>query len=768
VTPDHSQAPALEDALRSAPALADVPGDVLRDLAAGASGVVLEDGEPLLDRAPDSRDLFVVASGALTVTGRRADGAETVLQDLGPGAVVGDLNLSVSSGATVSIRARGRVALVIVPQQAFERFERLHPTHAMAVLDSLKTLRRRERLWLAMNQTDAFRHLDAEALRQLDLVPFYAGEVVVREGEAGDDLWIVVSGRLRVVTTDAGGAEKTLAELGMGETVGEMSVISREPRSATVYAIRDSLLAKLSNAAFYQMLDRRPRAAFDLVATKLVARLRNRSQARRAGNSVATIALVPAGPGAPVRQASERLASSFARLGRTLHLSSEAVDRYLGTAGAAHAHDRDGGVVPLVEWLAARELEHRYVVYQADDGLTPWTERCVRQADHIVIVADAAAGPGLGEVESLVVAPHGARTARTLALVHRAADATPSGTAAWLTGRRVERHVHVTLEREGDFDRLARLVAGSAVGLALGGGFARGLAHLGVLRAMAELGMPVDLIGGSSMGAMVGAMWALGWDAAQIAERTMQSFRDSFDDMTLPFLSFKGGGNHSRVVRGLFGDTRIEDLWMPYFCVSSNLNRAEIKVHSAGPLADAVLASTRAPGIFPPVVMEGELHVDGGLINNVPVDVMRTFGNDGVVIGVDVSPPHELHDVVNYGDSISGWQAAWRRFNPNRAKRVYHPSILLVLMRVIEFGGISYRRQKAEAADVYISPDLIRFKRNDFHAAAAIADAGYEAARPALAAWLDGPGSGGRADHQADAAAGPQADPGTQRQNRVG
>ncbi|MGH9410869.1 MAG: patatin-like phospholipase family protein, partial [Vicinamibacterales bacterium] len=370
--------------------------------------------------------------------------------------------------------------------------------------------------------------------------------------------------------------------------------------------------------------------------------------------------------------------------------------------------------------------------------------RCARQADYIVIVADAAGDAAPGEIETLVLPSHAARTGRTLALVHRDRRTTPSGTARWLASRHVDRHVHLALEDDRDCDRLARLIAGSAVGLALGGGFARGLAHLGVLRAMEELGIAVDLVGGSSMGGMIGAMWALGWDPAQIAQRTSRAFHDSFDDMTLPFLSFKKGGNHSRVLRGFFGTEQIEDLWVPYFCVSTNLNRSEVKIHSSGPLADAVLASTRAPGIFPPLVMDGELHVDGGLINNVPVDVMRSFCNNGNVVGVDVSPPHELHEIVNYGDAISGWQAAWRRFNPNREKRVYHPSILLVLMRVIEFGGISFRRQKAETADVYISPDLIRFKRNDFQEAAAIAEAGYQAARPALAAWLAGDLKGSR------------------------
>ncbi len=106
------------------------------------------------------------------------------------------------------------------------------------------------------------------------------------------------------------------------------------------------------------------------------------------------------------------------------------------------------------------------------------------------------------------------------------------------------------------------------------------------------------------------------------------------------------------------------------------------------------------------MVMNGELHVDGGLINNVPVDVMRRFAGEGAVIGVDVSPPHELHEVKDYGEDVSGWNALWSRYNPTRDRRVYRPSILLVLMRVIEFGGISYRRDKADMADVYISPDV--------------------------------------------------------------
>jgi predicted acylesterase/phospholipase RssA len=354
-----------------------------------------------------------------------------------------------------------------------------------------------------------------------------------------------------------------------------------------------------------------------------------------------------------------------------------------------------------------------------------------------VIVADASGDPAPGAIErEWLKEGRFSRTRQTLALIQKDTQAAPSGTAKWLAGRKVERHLHVRLGNAGDFARVARFLTGTAVGLALGGGFARGLAHLGVLRALRELNIPVDAIGGASMGAMVGAQFTLGWDAARTVHETCTGLADSFDDMTIPFLSFKRGGKYSRLMRQFFTDVQIEDLWLPYFCVSANLNRAELKVHTTGSLAEAVLASSRAPGLFPPVVMGGELHVDGGLINNVPVDVMKTFSNQGIVIGVDVSPPHELNQVADYGHDVSGWRAIWHRFNPTRHKRVYRPSILLVLMRVIEFGGISYRRQKAELADVYISPELLRFKRNDFHAAADIADVGYHASHEQLKQWL--------------------------------
>jgi len=713
----------------------------LRRLAEQMTLLDLEDGGVLVHQDVTSETLYVVIAGVLAMSARDRQGAVHSLGDVRAAGFTGESHLFSPAPSAVAIEARGPVRLAALARGGFDRFLDACPSGAFALTEALRPRLRRARLWAALHRSEMFAGLDRPALLDLqsafDLVALYGGEVLFKQGDPADSLYIVVSGRLRVAATANDGSETTLAELGAGETVGEMGVISGEPRSATVYATRDTQLAKLSKAALDTVVGRHPHAMLSVITGRLIARVRVMSRGDRRRADVATIAVVPAAGDVPYRDAAAALSAALSRLGPTLHLSSALVDARLGRPGVSQAHDRDGGSSGLLDWLGRQELEHRFVVYETDPGLTPWTERCIRQADRAVLAAVANGESAPGEIEAELLAPDGRRRPPvTLVLIHDDNARRPSGTTRWFAGRSLERHLHVRRTPADSYDRVARFLTGRAVGLTLGGGFARGLAHLGVFRALEELNVPIDAIGGSSMGAIVAAQWALGRDATQILNETRACFADSFDDMTLPFLSFKRGGKASQFIRQLFDRTQIEDLWTPYFAVSANLNRAELKIHTAGLLADAVLASSRAPGIFPPIVIDGELHVDGGVINNVPVDVMRSFSDDGLVIGVDVSPPHELNQVANYGEDIPGWRAIWHRFNPTHEKRIYRPSILLVLMRIIEFGGISYRREKAAMADLYISPDVRRFKRNDFGVADAIVETGYGASRDAVGQWL--------------------------------
>jgi len=474
-----------------------------------------------------------------------------------------------------------------------------------------------------------------------------------------------------------------------------------------------------------------------MLARKLAERLRDTTAGhQRRGRTVSTIAIIPAHAATPAGEFCDRLASALSAFGPTLHLTGDIVDKHLGHEGIVQTYEFAGSNIRIVEWLSNQELTHTYVLYEADPFLSPWTERCIRQADHILILAEGDADPAPGDIETELLHPNEGRymARQWLVLVHGESD--PSGTGKWLDARHVDRHFHVRLSDVNTVQRLARFLTGRAIGLTLGGGFARGLAHAGVFRAMADLGVPVDAIGGASMGAMVGALRAMAWDADKIIRETCAACAGAFNDLTFPFIAFKTGRKFSEALRKLYHDIQIEDLWLPFFCISANLNRSELKIHARGSLAKAILAGTRAPGVFPPIVYEGELHVDGGVINNVPVDIMKSFSSNGIAVGVDVSPPHELNVVGDYGDVISGWGAFWKRFHPFSRHRKYTPSILLVMIRTLEFSGIAYKNLRIEFADIYMYPDLLKFKRTDFHMASQIAQAGYDCARASVLKWL--------------------------------
>jgi lysophospholipid hydrolase len=705
----------------------------------------LADGQALVSQGHHDDNLYLLISGLLRVTAHNQRSEPQQLFAVKEGESVGEMSILSDDPAPATILSAGESTVLAVPRAAFESFSAKYPKDALQVMQSLSVRLQRSHLSISLRRSNLFDSLDADALHdlgeELEMFTLYGGEVLFRQGDPGDFLCLVVRGRVRVRIRESSESDVTVAEIGSGEVVGEMGVVTGESRTATVDAIRDSQLAKLTRAGFERFLRKHPSAAVKTISRTLAERLKDTTAgSARRSRTISCVAVVPAHVDAPLSQFCEALQEVLAQFGGVVHLSSAFVDRHLGREGIAQTYERGGNNIRIVEWLSKLELANEYVLYEADQFLSPWTERCVRQADHVLVVGDAKADPAPGEIEAELLGPRDGRNySRTwLVLVHGKED--PSGTKLWLDARTVERHFHVRLGQSEGFGRVARFLTGRAVGLTLGGGFARALAHVGVFRAFADLGIPIDAIGGASMGAMVGALLAMDWDAEKIVQEISAGCANPyFGDLTFPFIAFKTGKSLSELVHRLFGDIQIEDLWIPYFCVSANLNRSELKIHNRGPLARAVLATTRAPGLFPPIVYEGELHVDGGVINNVPVDIMKGFSNEGITIGVDVSPPHELHPVYDYGDKVSGWQAFWERLNPFSKDHLYTPSILLVMIRTLEYTGVSYKGLRLKYADIYIYPEMLKFKRTDFHLACEILDAGYESARTNLLEWLSRP-----------------------------
>ncbi len=320
--------------------------------------------------------LWVVIAGVLGVSFLDRRDSPRALPDLAAGSLIGEMNVFSTMEALTTVTTREPVRL---GGAAARRLRSLRGT--------LSRRRARVRrgagargcgardLWIALHMSDAFRDVDPAVLVDLEsefeLVSLYGGEVLLRQGDCTDSVFIVVSGRLRVATTTAEGLEVPLAELGAGETVGEMALLSGEPRSATVYAIRDTQLAQLSKSSVERLLEQYPKAMLRLLTGRLVARVRNMSRGERRDTAIVTVAVVPAGLDVPLDAFGEKLAAALGQLGRTRLLTSAVVDRDLGRPGASQAHDREGGGTRLLEWLAEQEVEHRYVVYEADPTRRP-------------------------------------------------------------------------------------------------------------------------------------------------------------------------------------------------------------------------------------------------------------------------------------------------------------------------------------------------------------------------------------------------------------
>jgi predicted acylesterase/phospholipase RssA/CRP-like cAMP-binding protein len=597
------------------------------------------------------------------------------------------------------------------------------------------------RLLLALRRSDLFASLSADAMTalqaQLTPVTLMSGEVLFKEGEPSDSLYIVVSGRLRVVSraTDDQ-SERLVADLGHGEIVGEMGLVCNEPRSATVVAIRDTNLAKLSESGLNQLAANCAQPIYSAIIRQLASRLKNETAGIRTRKPTARcLAVVGLSEDVPIGAFTDSLSNELAKTGAVLRLNSERVDSLFGVPGAAQSMGGDEVQARFVDWLNGKETRYSKLVYEADPSNSAWTARCLRQADLILVVARARADyleAGSQAMDLWGIGEPSKKT-RILVIVHDDGNTPPKGTREWTLRIPAAHHFHIRMNNERDFARLTRFLNDRSVGLALGGGFARGIGHIGVIRAMRELDIPIDMVGGTSMGAVIAAECAFEWDYQKMLELTCKYSAESMQrDYTLPVVSFLTGRKVSQALMDFGANRDIEDMWLPYFCVSANLTRAEGKVHLSGNVSRSVIASSRAPGVFPPVSWDNELLFDGGLVDVVPSDVTRDLVGQGTVISVAASPVI-VHGKVDYGLSFSGWEGLRRRLF---SKKDQLPGLLELLMRTLDFGRTPAARLR-HLADAYLTLPLGNFTYGDFGRGAEIAEIGYRFALDYFRTWIE-------------------------------
>jgi NTE family protein len=531
-----------------------------------------------------------------------------------------------------------------------------------------------------------------------------AGMVLFREGDPAPDAYVVISGRLGVFVA-AKADLIPVAQISPGEIVGEMSLISREPRSATVVALRDSEVVRLPRDAAARLMDASPQVAL-FVMRLLAGRLRERTRTRMLRQTIDSIAIVSLTEPLADPRFADQLTDAFRQIGREVAVADNPESE------------------PQPDWLSSTSALRRLLIYIAGRDLPSWARRCIRQSDRVVFVANAAAGPVSARLWTIDYAAALHRDA-DLVLINGANSAVPTGGTEWLPHFPNDRILHVRAGNAGDAARVARLVLRQGIGLVLSGGGARAFAHIGVIKALSEAAIPIDLVAGTSMGALVAASVALDHRPARMIETFLRAFRrNPVADYTIPIIALARGRRMRQILIEACGEALIENTWKNFFCVSVNLSSGEAMIHNKGLLWRALRASIAIPGVVPPMVMGGELFVDGGVINNFPTNLMSSLLR-GPVVGVEVTTNFKLEAQV---EDIEQKSLLWRLSRGRKDT----PNIVRILTRSVTINGDLERAANRAAADVLIQPQLGSIDLLSFREFDRAVELGYQAAAGAI------------------------------------
>lgn len=568
-----------------------------------------------------------------------------------------------------------------------------------------ETVMLRSDLGVVLSGLPLFAGLEPVILKQIaeaaEWLSLPGGSTLFAAGEPSDAMYVVLSGCLGVFSADNRDRRRFMGRVVAGDTVGEMGLISGRPRSANVVALRDTELARLSNESFNRVFGQHPEAMRRL-ARLTVDRLElSQSRARGPRHGARTFAILPQSVEVDVGGFASDFVKALSRFGRT-----ELVWSVRAESHTSH-------------WFHKIESANDFVVYVGDPTPGRWTNLCIRQADALLLLARADGNAGRWEALASPRESNMAPQRAELILIHDG-NITRGAAARWLAVQPGVPHHHITCGE--DISRVARLLTGRGVGLVLSGGGARGFAHIGIVKALREARIPIDLVGGTSMGAILGAGVAQCWSVEELKERFHAAFVEAkpLRDYTLPFVSLVSGRKVTRLLRRDCGEIDIEDLPLTFFCVSSNLTTGHTEVHRRGLLWLWLRASVAIPGVLPPVVHKGEVLVDGGTMNNLPVDAMRELGR-GPVIGVDVGADRAFTTDSEEVDVPLPWQLmSWLRVRRNR------PNIFQILWRSGMVNSSAMTAAHREKTDLLLQPPLAQIDMLNWSAFERAIATGYE------------------------------------------
>jgi predicted acylesterase/phospholipase RssA/CRP-like cAMP-binding protein len=675
--------------------------------------------EDWLFRQGDAGDaVYFVEKGAIQLILTTGTGRPQVIDVAPAETAVGVVAAFSGQWRGVSARALTDTALVRLDRTELPKLAQNHPTLYIQLQEQLcyqRQLREKCRLlgryW--GNFDPALLH---NFLAELAWVQLPAGETLFAQGASQEYVAFVVNGRLQQSQKQLNGQRTDLSQIGSNKFAGQLPQVDNPRHRSTVIAQRDSEVIVMSQNTLQRLGQKAPEAwaklSDDFIIRKPV------EQSITAVNNCYNLAFIPLANTVPLPSLIAQLQESAFPPKDSLLLTKQSLDASLLASDS------------LLPWLDKQEQFHDYLLYQADPVWTAWTQRCVRQADQIVLVADATQPASLTDIEEQIerlkpgVKP-------VLVLVHPP-ETMPTGTAVWLQNRQLMAHYHLRHGNRQEIARLGRHLSGQAVGLVLSAGGARGYAHIGAYKALLEAGSEIDYLGGTSMGGLIAAIFAAGHSYDKtVAFARQYGSANALLDYTLPSTSLCSSDKINKMLTDLFQNIQIEDLLLPFFCISTDLSQSQPVVHQRGSLRRAVRASIAIPGVFAPVSINGNLHVDGSVMNSLPIDVMRQLMPQGKIVAVNATPVRNKSRTWEIDDAISGWEMLGNRLNPfSKRKRV--PSLVSTLLQALYVNSGHKLEDVKPLADQFIQLDTKGHGMMAWNEHEALIDTGYQSARRQL------------------------------------
>lgn len=523
-------------------------------------------------------------------------------------------------------------------------------------------------------------------------------------GDLSESLFIVLSGKMSAFI-DEKPVVKNVAHLGAGDLIGELGLWEHSTRTLSIKALENSKLIEIPYTSFYPLLVNHPRLHF-VLSQLVIRRFKEVMSKWSDAQNLYNIVMLP------IHEGDNDVTNLYHKIKDTI--TSSSVTEYWAQEDIINYHLNDHH--SAMEFISRAEPNIKIRLFCLSDTSHVFTQSILKRCDRVYLVAsnDLRERGVCAKRRSQIKDYLNADAKTSLVILYNHMEKVHRETRTWLGQFDYHDNYHICLgKRSSDTDikRLIRYITGTSVSLVLSGGGTRGWAHVGAIRALLENNIPIDHIAGTSSGGGFASLYAKSQDTDLVIEHAKYLMLDvknlfNWRNFTLPFMSLFSYSKNTRKLQVLFDGLYIEDLQIPFFCTSTNLNKLSVNVHDQGPVWEAIRASVAIPGLWGPMNIDGDIYVDGGVINNLPTDIMRNkIAPGSKVIAVDVG--HMAYDDAKYNFPPDvGFMESLGMSLKLTGRQYKMPKISDIILKSYLLGPVAINNNNRTLADVLVIPRL--------------------------------------------------------------